>query len=432
MNKLYVFFLIMISNNFLFSMEAKPNSLAFVFGIDKIVKIPNVSEHITKYSISNIKNQWWYVDKDFKHQGQVRMAHFNKAGTEVLTAEHINDTHGAFCLWDSNTGMEIEKINLDSLIQIAVFNKSEDKIFVAKKTQDTEILIYEKSRITSKPEALAWGGFFTGFKKNNTEMIMPWPLGITQLWDVRTQEKTFFANYNNGSRPTAADWNTDETKLVTMAEDGLLQIWDTNEIYQELLRYKYAFEGRSAHFNQQGTELLAYGLFPTAYIQDSKSGEILMELLHPVNVSFAHFNNEGNEIYTVADDNIIRIWDRNSGKVVAQIFNEGKIQSLQWNGTGTQIVGATADCARIWARYEKYTLPQILLKNLLVIWWRLKKPSKTINSSKKLLDKIAKLLHGDRAELEAVWVSFSKNMQEAIWASMYDKIQKYGKELKNK
>ena len=256
--------------------------------------------------------------------------------------------------------------------------------------------------------------------------------GMTQLWDVQVQEKIFFVNYNNGSRATAVDCNADDTRLVTMAEDGLLQIWDRNEISRELLRYQYNFAGNSAHFNKQGTELLAYGLCPTAYIQDSKSGEILMELAHPVNVCFAHFNNEGNEVYTVADDKIIRIWDRNTGKVVAQIFNKDNIQSLQWNGTGTKLVGAISDCARIWARYESYTLPQILLKNLFDVWLVLKKPNKKINSSEKLLNKIVKLLRRDRDELEKIWVSFSKNMQDAIWASMHDKIQKHGKDIEDK
>jgi len=61
----------------------------------------------------------------------------------------------------------------------------------------------------------------------------------------------------------------------------------------------------------------------------------------------------------------------------------------------------------------------------------LKKPNKKIDSSEKLLNKIVKLLHRDKGELEKIWVSFSKNMQDVIWLSMHHKIQKYGKEIKN-
>jgi WD40 repeat protein len=151
-------------------------------------------------------------------------------------------------------------------------------------------------------------------------------------------------------------------------------------------------------------------------------------------VRFACFNRDDSEICTVNLNGNVQIWNCKTGKIVAQLraaFQSSKgmcdIRSVKWNSTGNKIVASILKDVRIWARYDDATLSQILLKTVLNLWLQLKKPSKEIDSPKKMLDTVAQLLLCDQGEIDKTWQSFPENMQQAIWLSMHKKIQRYGK-----
>jgi WD40 repeat protein len=220
-----------------------------------------------------------------------------------------------------------------------------------------------------------------------------------------------------------------------MMSDGTVVVWN-RELTTELLQCKHYTTGAGARFNKAGDELLVYCYSsPHVYVVSRKNGELLETLNHLCEgIRLAHFNHDGSAICTVTCRDGIQIWDRKTGKIVAQLRDDNpvnnwkqEVRSLQWNNAGTKIVAGIKNHAYIWSRHDNYTLPQILLKKLLHLWLQLKKPYKTIDSSRKLLDAVACMLLFNYDEIIETWKSFPENMRQAMWLSMHNKIQKYGK-----
>ncbi len=430
MKYINIIFLLLISN-VIVAMEAERKSLAFFFGIDdRFTQHKDIAHNIAQHYFSD--KQWWYVDKDLEHQGIVQSACFNKAGTEVLTTGRKAHTVGGgeLCIWDSNTGTEIFNGVETPDITAAEFNQAGTKMLVMSAgRQNVVIYEWDKNVPMCNPERATFYGDFVCFNKTETEALIRSFDGAVRIKDMSTG--TELLRVQNKSRLVSAYFNENETEIITMANNGVLQVWGRDSGI-ELLNSVHNFVGKSAHFNTQGTELLVYGAFPTAYILDRKNGKIVMELKHPTNICFARFNREGNEIVTVTCAQKIRIWDRIHKKVIAKWYYGGACYPHyttfpKWNNEETKIIIGLDKIARIWARYDNYTLPQILLKRLLHVWLQLQKPNKEIDSSEKLLDCVAGMLLCNYNELYTTWASFPEHMQTAMWLSMYKKIHKYGK-----
>src|SRR6185369_11718006 len=92
MKNLYFLFLMLISNNFLFSMEIERKNT------------------LTRYSDS--KNQSWYVDKEilFEDKNTISPAWFNKSGTKIK-ALSIYDDH--VYIWNRADGKLLERVRGD-------------------------------------------------------------------------------------------------------------------------------------------------------------------------------------------------------------------------------------------------------------------------------------------------------------------------------
>ena len=322
MKKLNFLLLILISNNFLFSMEVEPKSL-----------IPFM--HC------------------YQHQGQVDSACFNKAGTEVLTIESMGN-NATFCIWANSEIFQRIKVRNDYCCGIASFNQAETRIIVSDHISGN-VLIYARDK--SGVYALFSDTFegFVCFNKKETKIVTrSFDRGKLCIRDADTEKELFTVLYEYPF--VSACFNEEETEVATMAKDGMLQVWDRNSA-KELLRCKHDFPGltgKSVSFNKQGTEILACGASPIVYVWDKENGKILMTLEHPNKVICARFNSQGNEICTMAIDGNIRVWDKKTGNIVAT-FPAGSffVNSLEWSTDGTKIVAAVGNRAYIWSRYAQ-------------------------------------------------------------------------------
>ncbi|HEX4069162.1 MAG TPA: hypothetical protein VHX42_03615 [Candidatus Babeliales bacterium] len=442
MKNITFLFLILVSNNFIFSMEAERKSLASIFNVEHIAQQhEDIRKEIVRQHVS--QQQWWYVEKDLKHEHFVTSACFHKDGTKLLTAEasrsiEIRIPH--ICLYDVDTGVCIKKINsFAGDIYKLMFNHAGTKIIEHSRHKDWggrfEVACYDMSlkceyHFTDEPRQ------FCCFDKTDTEMLWyksycgePKVVGIS---NVETKQIVSFHEFP--SSICSAQFNNDETEIVITMSDGTLAVWN-REFTRELLQCKHYTLSTYASFNKAGDELLMnYSSSPVIHVVDRQNGGVLKELNHLCRgIHFACFNHDGHEICTATFNGGVQIWDRKTGQKVAQLCNDDStnrecaVCSLEWNRTGTKIVAGVSRNARIWARYDDCTLSQILLKTLLNLWLQLKKPSKEIDSPEKLLNNIAQLLLCDEKEMNKIWKSFPKHMQEVIWLSMYNKIQKYGK-----
>jgi WD40 repeat protein len=154
---------------------------------------------------------------------------------------------------------------------------------------------------------------------------------------------------------------------------------------------------------------------------------------HTQSVHTVLFDSSGKYLITRAIDNIIRIFDIRTHQKVASFSPKNTILSMCVGLSKNLIaIGTNGDNeARIFAPHTTWTLEQILLKRILNTWLLVEKPNKNITSSKKLLKDIAAKFQLQKEELHTVWNSFPLTMQAALWRSMHDKIERYGKKIEN-
>ncbi len=274
---------------------------------------------------------------------------------------------------------------------------------------------------------------FVHFNKACTEIII-FPGGIGDCFicvcdrkSGKERERIFFEDYNevNFSYPQIwADRLYSSTRAPQVSyNEGL---WcgeysfceESGGLKEALVVVKREYMcGRVTNINES-----------KACVWDRIEGKESLQLVHDGPVNMAHFNPQGIEIITASDDCTMRLWHSKTGQELLRIAYGTCVQSAWFNEMGTEMVVATDDGnIQIFAQYKTDNLPQVLLKKLLHLWLQLQKPSKKIDSPEKLLDNVAQLLSCDKNEMNITWQSFPKHMQKAMWLSMHNKIQKYGK-----
>lgn len=214
--------------------------------------------------------------------------------------------------------------------------------------------------------------------------------------------------YRSGNRPGVQCYEDDVTKwLEEKFGLGTMLCWNEQQVF---IAPQFVRGGcRIVHaWNEEDT--------------------ILFSLNHSDTINSVDFNPRGIEIITASADGTMRLWNKKTGQQLLCILYDKRVTSASFNGIGSEMVVATDDGnIQIFAQYKTDNLSQILLKKLLHLWLQLQKSNKQIDSPEKLLDNVAQMLCCDEKEMNTAWQSFSKHMQEAIWSTMYKKIQRYGK-----
>lgn len=149
------------------------------------------------------------------------------------------------------------------------------------------------------------------------------------------------------------------------------------------------------------------------------------------------------------------IFDTQTGEVIVSFKHPNIVQDLCFDHTGKSLATACNQTARIFKRYEDYTLEQLQLKKAMNTWLLIKKPyiiieeqynDPTFNDftfedrvctsglALPLLKDIAnKQIMTSRSgqcytleELIEIWKTFPSNMQDAILRTMVRKIKRHG------
>ena len=113
--------------------------------------------------------------------------------------------------------------------------------------------------------------------------------------------------------------------------------------------------------------------------------------------------------------------------------HNGSVYSVCFNGGGNLLAtGSDEKKARIFKKYENYTLDQLILKITLLQWLLIEKPNKAIDDLAKLFNNVAAKQTIFPKNLFLPWIqttfsTFPHNMQNAILRTMLYKIKQYGK-----
>lgn len=154
-----------------------------------------------------------------------------------------------------------------------------------------------------------------------------------------------------------AAWNEDESRLLTWAHDGTLNLWDNPELDEPepIFTGDGWFDGAVWTLDQNG--LLAWLNAPQICSADCAFSVYFWQTLdstplifpHPAHIDSATLNTAETLILTAAFDGTVRVWDLSTQAVMNSFQHEGAALGATWNQDESRILSWSVDgTARLW------------------------------------------------------------------------------------
>jgi hypothetical protein len=206
---------------------------------------------------------------------------------------------------------------------------------------------------------------------------------------------------------------------------------------------KYNEKLQSVYFNLNGTSLITTSTEGNATVRDIQSRKTTAKF--PINFCKTSCDKKSKLPTKTAT-----ILDKHTGEIITSFKHPHPVQDFCFDHTGKSFATICNQTARVFTRYDDYTLEQLQLKNAMNTWLLIKKPYIIIEEqyidptfkdhtfedfvdtgalARPLLKEIAdKQIISSRNldELVQTWNTFPDNMQNAILRTMIRKIKRHG------
>ena len=300
------------------------------------------------------------VAAPLKHDKPVSGAQFSADGSRILTWSE----DGTARLWDSETGeMLLPQLMHGAPMRGARFSPDESLILTW--GEDNAVRVWD-TRSDRTPPLIKLEGPINGtLLKVDGSRILTWtgrgsvaPLddtehGAARLWDSKTGE-ALTPPLRHDDAVEGAQFNADETRILTWSRDGTARIWDSRagKALTPPLRHRGSLYG--AQFSPDASRVLTWSEDRTAGIWDSRTGEALTPPLHhDGSVSGAQFSPDGSEVLTLSEDDTIRFWNSRTGKALGSGIKHGLhglwAKRAQYGAAGSQVlIWGSDDIVRLW------------------------------------------------------------------------------------
>lgn len=265
-----------------------------------------------------------------------------------------DDPTGLIVVWDVATGEQTLTITLDGPVDFAEFAADGAKIvaqtlggargFWDARTGELLFVIPGETGVVEAPSAL--GESFFLFSVFNT----------LHVWDLFSGEARYTLEHDGQILGTA--WNTDETQLLSWADDNTARIWDTRTGDQLLRLYhtykNYIISVYGARWNADETRILTWASDGKIRLWDAVTGEQIM-VYAPVdqsthwNVNYARWNDDETRILSAENNNALRVWDAITSQELFSIRYQRIPLTLRWNADETHIMARShGDVLWLW------------------------------------------------------------------------------------
>jgi len=192
--------------------------------------------------------------------------------------------------------------------------------------------------------------------------------GVANVWDTNTGES--LVTFDQHTAPLLhAQWSPDQTRIATASEDGTARVWDANTgeelfvfgdrvppiIMQQVEGIEIAVWGVS--WSPDGSQLVAVGADGLALIWDTQSGELLKTLRiasadSPIGATVfdAFWSPDGQTIALQSFEESPTVWDATTGEQLYMLQgHEDIVPRVIWSSDGTQLTTAGVDgTIRLW------------------------------------------------------------------------------------
>jgi len=152
------------------------------------------------------------------------------------------------------------------------------------------------------------------FNTNATRLVTAAENGLAQVWDFTTRQPVGDPiSHNHGTNGTWLFWaafSPDGRRVVTVGEDGTVQVCEA-ETGRRIFFLRYPAGVKSAEFSPDGRYIAIACWDYTARILDAATGELVYPTLKQSgkNLMYVSFRPDGRQVLTVNANGIICLWD---------------------------------------------------------------------------------------------------------------------------
>jgi len=394
----------------------------FSFNSVNLNAVPAIKKTIANFILN--EKQWWYLDTIFSHPKAVTAVCFNNANTLLATGSKDKKAY----VFDITTKKIISFFQHAACVNSVCFNNT--GILLATGSDDYKTRIF-----TINPANL----YMSIQHAHKVSSVCFNPTG-TQIAIGEKGYTIYISDISNINRETRSHWVNSSVKSINFDPTGkFLAVTTHDDLHiinlhdnKNIILNNFNNANFSC-FDHSGQHLAIASPLFQAKIFNMNTKKETTSIEHHQSVHTVLFDSSGKYLITRAIDNIIRIFDIRTHQKVASFSPKNTILSMCIGLSKNLIaIGTNGDNeALIFAPHTAWTLEQILLKKIFNTWLLIEKPNKNITSSKKLLKDIALKFQLQIEELHNVWNSFPLKMQAALWRSIHDKIEQYGKKIEN-
>jgi WD40 repeat protein len=284
----------------------------------------------------------------YAYNGMVR---FSPDSKSLLTIGARTDTDQETTLWDVATGHELLSVPARSGPSFIDFSP-DGKQFAVDELQTVRIVDIASGQnavILSGHTALVQSGL--QFNKDGTRIVTVAGDGTLRIWDSVTGQSLLTIFGDDAPIRTAA-FNSEGTQVATLSSTSL-QTWAIlpTEPHEWLAMPARVDCYCMIAYSPDGKQLAAFGDDNTVKIMDSHTGQTLLALPDPDNQGRGlAFSPDGKRLVTSGGDNMAHVWDLLTGKELLTLEgHSAPVDRAIYSPDGTRI--ATMDRsheARLW------------------------------------------------------------------------------------
>ena len=251
-------------------------------------------------------------------------AELNRDGTQIMTAQNDRPFPE---LWHADDGSLIMDLEANYHQVLRSANYSPDGQYILGANRDRAVHIWDAKGELLKvinPKPAIDGISSAQFNHDNTQIVTAHDDGTLKVWPVNITETgedqpLFPAIEAHQGKINSVTFNHDGTRFASTGEDGQVSIWYAVN-GDQVFTIDQAHDGRAVNsvcFNQDSSQIVTAGDDGQAKVWNAADGQFIMSLdERQAAINWACFNEQGSQIAVAADDGLVTLWNAADGNLL--------------------------------------------------------------------------------------------------------------------
>ncbi len=187
------------------------------------------------------------------------------------------------------------------------------------------------------------------FNSDLTRVVTMARDSTARVWDARTGERVAVL-VGHQDIIESASFSADHEQIVTVSRDETARVWNAATGRESAVFAGHQGAVNSAEFSPDGARVVTASRDGTARVWNARTGdELAVSKKERSGVKAAKFSPDGKRVLTVTGDDAARVWDVATGSSAALVGHQDSIHGATFSLDGAYVVTASSDrTARIW------------------------------------------------------------------------------------